>query len=526
MAERDSKVKIDLGYDIAQHKVNFGIELTNLSFMRQRNPLSDAWRRERIISQAKKDAKRNIPDSSATSESTETELDILSRREAGFQHAKDAILRWREKVNAFVLQFRPNPITAHGVTAAVQGQLERLKTSYLELYENDREYAESYARVEKFKRRNGIDRDGRIPDLREKVFGVILSVMFVETIFNGLLFQNISEQGFAGGWFLALVLSALNISFGIFTGFVLFRRWVFPGYVFKALAVVCCVLLLGFNFFVAHFRYLAEVQLSENRLSSTGSVVVNPVEVYHQIAMSPFAFVKSFDSLALLALGVTISIFTIIEGIFYVSDPFPGYGRVWRDYQDRKKHRLNHLKKYKLQAHDFIDAVLRDVQLAEILTRHFEQQVEGAISSFDLLKERADTWLNNVNTATEAHMAAYRNANNRERNRLLKIQEQRSRKGKPVDFRYTSAPLYFHKRVVLPVLAFDNLSQTTEDWGGALQAIKSNLVELARVPAALEDLRGQIDTNIQKSLESAKISERRVMEQLSTIESKPLWIFD
>ena len=162
---------------------------------------------------------------------------------------------------------------------------------------------------EKFRQDNQIERSSIIPRSMVYYNSIIGLIIIFESLLNGYFFAKGNPLGLVGGWFLAFILSLINVFIGYTIG-----KYILPykNHVLSSKSslaflayIVFIVLILVFNFFVGHLR----------DISSTG---VNPTYVLFAERLStPFVF-YDIESLLLILVGFIFSISASITG--YKSD--------------------------------------------------------------------------------------------------------------------------------------------------------------------------------------------------------------
>ena len=177
---------------------------------------------------------------------------------------------------------------------------------------------------EKFRVDNKIERSSIAPRSGALSTSVIIFVLILESILNGYFFGKGNPLGLVGGWFLAFILSSINISIGITVGTYILpyknhisfskRNLAILGYLFYL------IIILGFNFVVGHWR----------DISIEG---INPtIELLANRSTNPFLF-NDIESLLLIMVGFLFSFYSSIHG-YRLDDPYPGYGSISRRWEE------------------------------------------------------------------------------------------------------------------------------------------------------------------------------------------------
>ena len=177
---------------------------------------------------------------------------------------------------------------------------------------------------EKFRTDNRIERSSITPRSGALATSIIISVLILESLLNGYFFGKGNPLGVVGGWFLALILSSINIFIGITVG-----KYILPfknhiSFSKRNLAIlgylIYLVAIIGFNFIVGHWR----------DISALG---INPsIELLLERYANPFLF-KDIESLLLIMVGFLFSLYASIHG-YRLDDPYPGYGAISRRWEE------------------------------------------------------------------------------------------------------------------------------------------------------------------------------------------------
>ena len=111
---------------------------------------------------------------------------------------------------------------------------------------------------EKFRNDNKIERSSISPRSGALATGIIIFILIIETMLNGYFFGKGNPLGLVGGWFLALILSLINITIGISVGKYILpyknhisknrKNFAILGYIFYL------IFIFGFNFLIGHWR--------------------------------------------------------------------------------------------------------------------------------------------------------------------------------------------------------------------------------------------------------------------------------
>ncbi|WGM39522.1 hypothetical protein [Caulobacter sp. NIBR1757] len=204
--------------------------------------------------------------------------------------------------------------------AALENQRSHLRQLRLKDLQAERD-------LRAFARRNGLLRAAHYKDSLLLPVAILVTMFVVESLINGVVLAQVSEQGVLGGVVMAGLISAFNIGTGILAGLWGWRnlfhiepiRRVLGGvltFAFHALAVVG-------NIFVAHYREAAELMVGE----STGALNIARLgqdAVQHLLLAGPFGM-TSLPAWALLIVGLVIHAWASKEGFEDFADPYPAY---------------------------------------------------------------------------------------------------------------------------------------------------------------------------------------------------------
>ncbi len=146
-------------------------------------------------------------------------------------------------------------------------------------------------------------------------------LLVVECLFNMYFFASGSDFGYAGGFFQALLISAVNVMVCILVAWLGFRQLNHRSALRKVagcLSVACWVAFLCvFHLLVAHYRDLLVLDPDHAESMVLNAFVARPFRLVTQ------------ESVVVLLIGIVIGVLAAIKG-YGADDPYPGYGRMDR----------------------------------------------------------------------------------------------------------------------------------------------------------------------------------------------------
>ena len=159
-------------------------------------------------------------------------------------------------------------------------------------------------------------------------------LMLVESGFNGLLLRRISDEGWIGGIFIALLISAVNLALGIAAGGF---GWRLMGHVRLqtkllgvALSAACLTVAVVWNIYVAHFREVAELAASQY---AAGALPQAALDAWRHVRSEGLFGLHTMYSWALLVLGLGAHLLVSKEAWDHLADRYFDYMKVDRRYQ-------------------------------------------------------------------------------------------------------------------------------------------------------------------------------------------------
>jgi hypothetical protein len=163
-------------------------------------------------------------------------------------------------------------------------------------------------------------------------------LMLVESGFNGLLLRKISDEGWIGGIFIALLISAVNLGLGIAAGGF---GWRLMGHVRirtkllgAAISAGCLLVAVIWNIYVAHFREVAE--LAAAQFAGSGALPQAALDAWRHVRSEGLFGLHTMYSWALLVLGLGAHLLVSKEAWDHLADRYYDYMRVDRRYQQAR----------------------------------------------------------------------------------------------------------------------------------------------------------------------------------------------
>lgn len=309
-----------------------------------------------------------------------------------------------------------------------------------------------------FKAKAKLDRDAHAGHSQLFHFGVILSLIVVESFLNLWFFAQGSDQGMLGGFFEALFVSLINVGTAVAMGQLVLphmnvekRRPLIIGIV-----VLYVLIVLVLNLTVAHYRDLMASGVEDAVRASVSALWRNPFEL-------------SFHSLLLFVVGLLAAGLGLREG-YHAEDPYPGFSRVSQAHDDA------------LAEYEAVKAECRTraADLAKGVVPAMQAEIEKGRELTTQMRELLRTGM----AAVEAYIAAraYREG---ECNQTLKAFRDANRAGRGA----IPVPAYFavyedFSRLAASATNWSELPAWLEEAEGHLQAARARAAELANMDEA------------------------------------------
>ena len=215
------------------------------------------------------------------------------------------------------------------------------------------------ASFESFKSKYGLKGDATYPENRFLHISIVFLLVVLETFFNGRFLARGDEGGFLGGVTFAFGFSAINAVLGFLLGYYTLRLSLHPN---KAIKVPCIIFsiiiqtsMLGVSLLLSWLRTM---------IASLGAGVVL-TEAMKQIEWRDlFLSLSNPESLLLFSAGIICCTIITID-FWMMDDPFPGFGRISREYKkkiemyaDMQSAILAELEEIQARNHKALDEVL------------------------------------------------------------------------------------------------------------------------------------------------------------------------
>jgi len=461
--------------------------------------------------EARRDAADGLPVSEAMTQDQWSEREQLIAERA--EEVRRGLTTWMSTTAAGVRNYMHDtaPADVHHDQLREAIKAEEHEFRHYETDDsNDAKERHSAAIIElqAFKERHGAGIGQRTPDIKknvEQAIAILVFIMLVEGAFNALLFKDAQAAGLLGGLLVAFGVSAVNVLFGVTAGFFGLRYLNHPALAAKiaggVVAGVCILTGIFLNFFIAHFRDAVEAGLkvaeAEGRLGDFSMFQIPPGMVVRSMFPNIIGF-DSFVALALLILGLTIFSLAVYEGYDRISDPYPGYGRVWRKERKAYEHRQQLREDLRGDLSSYFSA--SRMWFETQLSRHAaaKREIEKAMN---LLESRRDIAVSIAAKAADQERGlkvAYRQAHRRTRNSLRdKLGEQ------------AACPAYFDEIITPQLPPFDYAKERAQA-NAAIKVIDQNVT-------ALNLTREWLETHIQQVQQGLSSIEKKVVEEIGRV---------
>lgn len=372
--------------------------------------VQEQTRQRRLIERGEADGRANLPPSHAAAPSA-TEREIVREIEAERDRLANALVSHLRAQNDGLAAL-DTPMDVAKVRNDAEHAISRLQQNHVawkgEILRRLREARDARTEYDEFRIAHGLRRPAREPANRSLTVALLALAIAVESWLNGIFFAEGSEFGLIGGVALAMGISCVNV---VVFGFVLGlfpARWMHHRSFLVRTAgllglLAGLLLLLLANAFVAHYRDAYE------RL---GDAVELPAVWAHLVA-APFGLLK-MQSWLLFFLGLFFAGSGFWKGYTF-DDPYPGYGRVARKWQqaeqiyhDQRAERLEQASAIRDEAKHALDRTIEQLRGAALQ----REQLRGARTR---IVEEYAAHERHLEEAANALLAAYRNANRQAR---------------------------------------------------------------------------------------------------------------
>jgi hypothetical protein len=264
-----------------------------------------------------------------------------------------------------------------------------------------------------FARRNGLLRAAHYKESLLLPVAILVTMFVVESLINGVVLAQVSEQGILGGVVLAGLISAFNIGTGILAGLWGWRNLFHVEPIRKALGIAITIALHGIalvgNTFVAHFREAAELMAADNQ-ANLDFARLGQDAVQHLALAGPFGM-TSLPAWALLIVGLVIHAWAAKEGFEDLADPYPAYrkhDRAWRQASAAYDEALDELRdEARGSIESFEQSVDRTARRAAAAERTIRDLKNLAMQRHQEVLNSEDAWV----TAGNRLLKMYRDEN-------------------------------------------------------------------------------------------------------------------
>jgi hypothetical protein len=361
-----------------------------------------------VVAAARQQAKKNLPDSnSLTADSNE--INYKTKLQTQVIQASHSVQQSLNNLGNEIhnLSINQQLTDAESIPEefkqAIKAEITPMKRelrslkSKLDLADED---------LEQFKSKNKLNREADYPTSRWKTFGVLLIALITEGMLNGFFFADGSDSGLLGGIVIALIVAALNISFGFLLGWKIIPiknhiiKW--KSNLSVIFSVILLLIPLIFNLFIAHYRE-ALIKAPDDASSY----------VFESINNGWFA-VSDLNSWLLFGVGIIFFILASYKG-YSVDDVYPGYGKFAR-LRDQALDMLNEEREYTLL---HIDEKYEDS--SEVLDKCYDYikkqsiSLSNSISSFQIQDTIFKNYYRHIENALKYIIKLYRDTNSAER---------------------------------------------------------------------------------------------------------------
>ena len=249
-----------------------------------------------------------------------------------------------------------------------------------------------------------LDRDAEYQKSNILFIGTLLIFLIVETIANAYFYAQGNDLGLLGGAFQAFFVSAANVIISFVIGYVLLRYLNYKS-IFKKilslLGLIIAIPLLGFLHLVAaHYREL----LSKNIEN------IN-IEVLKQTWNNPFD-INNLDSLILIIIGVGISFFVIWKA-YRVNDPYPGYAKKWKIWEESEATIDKYIKEHKESLNSEFTIFQDNINILNNNIKYSKDMFNELLTNIKSFKKTVDRYIDNAINETLKIVREYRNSYNK-----------------------------------------------------------------------------------------------------------------
>lgn len=177
-------------------------------------------------------------------------------------------------------------------------------------------------------------------------WSLVLILLVGESLLNTMMFAQANPNGILGGFFTAFIISFINVGIALFAGQTAYRYAFFYKRSFAAVmgmfGVGLHLLFIAFYaLIVAHYRTAISTfaqhyqQMLDEAPKDIGFMAWDSFT--HNIWG-----IGSFEGIILCFLTILVGLIATYKGI-YLSEPYPGYQGIWKNFQDTRQAFLNAL---------------------------------------------------------------------------------------------------------------------------------------------------------------------------------------
>lgn len=238
-----------------------------------------------------------------------------------------------------------------------------------------------------FRSRNKLNRTASYRISLWLPLGLICALFVIESLANGLLFQNIVENGVLGGAFLAALISAINVILGIAAGL---YGWRYIGHIDLikkiqgwSVTILLHLFAIFWNFMAAHFREVAEAAAQNPNFDFNLATLAN--QAWNHIGAAGLTGIMSIFSWALLALGLIIHFIAAKEGWDDLADRYPDYKKVDRRAREARDRFEEAVVELRADAAEVANDVIREAEREYEASRRDLNAIAGLV---DLAQQR------------------------------------------------------------------------------------------------------------------------------------------
>lgn len=260
--------------------------------------------------------------------------------------------------------------------------------------------------LNKFKKQNKLTRDADYPETLWWHYFVLISLVVIESVINASFFAEGSRAGLAGGLFIAVMVSGINVVLGYLVGKYWGKLTWSINKIFKTIGIV------GFStwvFITACFN----LTVGHVRESYTGGEFSEAMTSGFQAFKLDWFGIEDFSSWMLVLIGSLFAIVALIDGL-KSDDRYPFFGaldRKLRDLQLDQHSLIDELKNMATdETKDYLkegDRVRKDLNKEAISLRESHDFVKAKVALYpDYCKHYEKCFIDLINTYRNYNMEA------------------------------------------------------------------------------------------------------------------------